>query len=348
MNFFKIALIAIFAIIIQLPAFAQETPAGRAAAATFWKAIEGNRPVQAKSSLDSLKQREPNFDVSKMEKALTELTEKRDSARAAGRNETRAKIAAGQTLDRIFAGVPRSTSFDDAGDVDAAIAENAKMRDQILTMDRSVIQRDLDSALTGLKGSLAYNERKNAGLLQGIKESTDAGFSRRKYNELVFRQSYWENAAKIFPDEADFAAAEKAIADAIKGLGTLDQMSASAEKNRNAVIDAERLPKAAVSDAKLEKWFKDIFITTSQARGKNYTLLKVLITGTDYQVKRNELTGIILGRTRGAAIAFKEADGKCKWGRYAMMQDYAGAGNYTGGTLSMDFDLKEIRCENVK
>ena len=251
-------------------------------------------------------------------------------------------------MNRIFAGSPRSANFDDAGDVDAAIADNAKIRDEILAMDRAVIQRDLDSTLTSLKASLTFNDRKNAGLLQGIKDSTDADFSRRRYNELVFRQAYWENAVKIFPGEADFAAAVKAIADAIKGIGTPDQMAAKAEKNRNAVIDAERLPKAAVSDAKLEKWFKDMFVTTSQARGKNYTLLKVLITGTDYQVQRNELTGIITGRTRNAAIAFKDADGKCKWGRYAILQDYAGAGNYSGGQFSTDFDLKEIRCENVK
>lgn len=347
MNLFKTLVITAMIAIVQTIAFAQETPAGRNAAATFWKAIEGDRPVQAKSSLDSLKQREPNFDTSKMEKALAELTEKRDSARAAGRNETRAKLAAAQILEKLFGFTLRSSSLNDAGDIDAAIAENSRLTDQILAVDRATIQRDLDTTLARLKGALPSNERKVADLVKGIDESTDAEHSRRLYNQLVLRQSLWDNASKVFPDETGIVAAYDTISASIKGLGTPAEMAARAEKKMNAVIDAERLPKAAVSDSKLENWFKNVFINTANLRGKNYTFLKVLITGTDYQVRRNELTGIILGRSRGAAIAFKNADGKCMWGRYAIVQDYDGS-KYTGETLSLDVDLKEIRCVNVK
>jgi hypothetical protein len=347
MNLFKTLVIAATIAIVQTTVFAQETPAGRNAAATFWKAIEGNRPVQAKSSLDSLKQREPNFDVSKMEKALAELTGKREAERTASRNETRAKLAAAQILEKLFGFTLRGSSLNDAGDIDAAIAENSALTGQVLAMDRASIKRDLDTTLARLKGAIPSNDRKVADLSKGIDESTDAEHSRRLYNQLVLRRSLWENASKVFPDEASIRASYESVSASIKGLGTPDQMAARADKNHNAMVDAERLPRAAVSDPKLENWFKSVFIDTAQLRGRNYTFLKVLITGTDYQVRRNELTGIILGRSRGAAIAFKDADGKCKYGRFTIEQDYDGS-KFTGETMSMNVDLKEIRCVNVK
>jgi hypothetical protein len=347
MSLFKIAMVAIVAVTLQLSVFAQETPAGKKTAETFWKAIEENRPAQAKTSLDSLKRREPNFDASKMDQALADLLAKRESASTSARSDTRTKNEAGQMLNSIFAFTPRSGSFEKSDVVKAAIAENSKMREQVLALDRALIQRDLDSARRTVKSALLSHTQKIADLLKRINESVEADKTERTYNELLFRQAFWENASKIFPDEPEAAEAYGSISKTIKDLGTPEQLAAKAIANLNAVIDAERLPKAAVSDAKLEKWFKDVFTDTSQLRGRNYTFLKAVILDTNYLIKRNELTGVILGRSRGAAIAFKDENGKCKWGRYAISEDYAG-GSFTGGTLSMDFDQKEIRCTNIK
>jgi hypothetical protein len=348
MSPYKIAMVAVVAITIQLSVFAQETPAGKKTAETFWKAIAENRPVQAKTSLESIKRREPNFDASKMEKALADLLAQRDSASTSARNDSRARNEAGQLLNSIFARTPKSGNFEKSEVVKAAIAENSKIREQILAMDRALIQRDLDSAQQNVKSALLADAQKNADLLKRINESIEAGKSESLYNELLFRQAFWENAAKIFPDEAEIATAYGSIAKTIRDLGTPEQLAAKAAANLNARIDAERLPRAAISDAKLEKWFRDVFTETSQQRNRNYTFLKAVILDANYAIKRNEVTGVILGRSRGAAIAFKDQDGKCKWGIYAITQDYAG-GSFSGsGTLSMDFDHKEIRCGNVK
>ncbi|HRH43954.1 MAG TPA: hypothetical protein PKY82_20145 [Pyrinomonadaceae bacterium] len=342
-KFFVIIGVLIFA---QLSIFAQETSAGKKFAETFWKAISEEREYGAKSALESLKRREPNFDATKMEKALEEMMSKRANEKESSRNELRSKIEADKILTKLFQRNLQTDSGDTEGSTQKSIAEYNQLTEKILTIERSSIQRELDLALRYVKKVLEAADSNRNKLIKQLNESLDAKSSEHYYFELLLRQSYLDNAHRVFPDETDINAAYTAISNDIKSLGTVAERAAKAEKNLNAKIDAERMPKAVLHDAKLEKWFKDVFESQTAMQGKNYTFLKVNIISSDYLIKRNELTGIILSRSRGAHIAFKKADGKCYHGLYGIVQEYVG-GTFTGGKLTLDFDHREMRCENV-
>lgn len=326
--------------------FAQETPAGKKFAETFWKAISEGREFGAKNALDSIKRREPNFDTSQMEKALADLQAKKTNASETSKNELRSKIEADKILTKLFQRNLQTDSGDTAESTKKSIDEYSQLTEKILPLDRNLIQKELDSALRYVKKVLEATDRNKSKLITEINESLDTKYSEHKYYELLLRQSYLDNARKIFPDETDIKTAYEAISNDIKGLGTADERKAKAEKNLNAKIDAERMPKAVLRDAKLEKWFEDVFKSQTAMRGQNYTFLRVNITSTDYLITRNELTGIILSRSRGARIAFKKPDGKCYHGLYGIVQEYVG-GSFQGATLTLDFGQYEMRCENV-
>lgn len=342
-NFFVIIGVLIFA---QLSIFAQETPAGKKFAETFWKAIEDGREFGAKSALESVKRREPNFDASKMEKALADMISKRANEKEGAKNELRSKIEADKILTKLFQRNLQTDSGDTEDSTQKAIAEYNQLTEKVLIMDRSSIQKELDLALRYIKKVLEAADRNRTKLTTRLNESLDAKTSEHLYYELLLRQSYLDNAHRVFPDETDINTAYTAISSDIKSLGTAAERAAKAEKNLNAKIDAERMSRSPVRDAKLEKWFKDMFSDASAMQNKGYTILRVIILNNDYNIKRNELTGIVVGRARGADIAFKDKNGKCKHGIYAISQEYVG-GAFTNATLSMDFDHREMRCENV-
>ena len=67
MKLINLAIVLLCLFSVQLTTFAQETPAGKKFADAFWKAIADERSYAAKSALDAIKSREPNFDASKVD-----------------------------------------------------------------------------------------------------------------------------------------------------------------------------------------------------------------------------------------------------------------------------------------
>lgn len=326
--------------------FGQETPAGKQFAETFWKAISEGREFGAKTALDSIKRREPNFDASKMEQALADLQSKKINAAESSKNELKSRVEADKILTKLFQRNLQTDSGDTEESTKKKIDENNQLTEKVITFNRSVIQKELDSSLKYIKKVLLSADTNKNKLITQINESYETKYSEHKYYELLLRQSYLDNARKVFPDESDIKTAYDSISNDIKGLGTFADRAAKAEKNLNAKIDAERMSRSPIKDAKIEKWFKDMFVDYSAMQNKNYTFLRVIVLNNDYDIKRNELTGIVTGRARGADIAFKKADGKCYHGVYAISQEYVG-NSFTNATLSLDFGTKEMRCENV-
>ena len=346
MKLLKFIAIAIFAITLQTSVIAQETPAGKKFAENFWKAIADGRENAAKNALDAVKRREPNFDASKMEKAFSDMKSKAADETATAKGNQNAKLEAGKTISQIFDATFRLTSSTKEAEVKAFIEETGKMTEGILAMDRTLIQGDLDSAARRLSSSTSIQNRRVTELVKRINESIEQDNVEMIYYDLLLHQSRWDNARKIYPTETEFETLYISISTSIKSLGTAEQRAANAVKNLNAKIDAERLSRSPVRDAKIEKWFKDMFTDTSAMRSRDYTFLRLVVLNNDYDIRRNAITGIVIGRARGADIAFKRANGKCYHGIYAISQEYVG-GSFTNATLSQDFDQREMRCENV-
>lgn len=349
MNKFKFIAITLLLFAAQLTALAQETPFGKKLAEDFWAALEKKSYVAAKSKLDSLKRREPNFDASKMEKALSDATTQRDDALAASRSALRAKVSGGTSLKELFfTRVIQADSFDTRESITAEIEKYADKTDEVLAVDRASLASDLENALESLKKDLSTDAEKNAKLVKQVGTALEPKHAEAAYYELLLRQSYWDNARKIFPAEAEISKAYEKITGSIGGLGSPEQRAAIAKKNYGAKVDAERLPKAAVNDASIEKILQTAFTRNAEARDLKLTFLKAVAVTSDYSLDRHSITGILLGRSRGGAIAFKDQNGKCQWIYYQVYQDYVGS-SFSGAWRGViDSRGSEMRCENVK
>jgi hypothetical protein len=344
----RIAIIALITCLAALTAVAQETPSGKKLAEDFWKALEEKRFVAAESKLNSLKRREPNFDASKMDKALADAKNQKDQTRAENRAKLLSNINASSALNDLFsARVIQADSSDTADSIKEEIEKYSKMADEVIAADRNELARDLERTLESLARDLGNDAPTNAKLVKSVNEATESKNAESAYYELLLRQSYWDTARRIFPNETPIAKAYDAITSQINALGTAEQRAAKAERNMNAKIDAERLPKAVVRDAALEKALQNAFVARAAASNWQYAFIKAVVISDDYGLTRHSITGIILSRYRIGAIAFKDKDGKCRQGRFRIDQNYVG-GSFSG-TWRGDFAdfTHEMRCENV-
>ena len=168
------------------------------------------------------------------------------------------------------------------------------------------------------------------------------------YYELLLNQEYWDAARKVFPSKSNFGKLYTEITAVITKLGTPEQRAENAAKTLTAKIDSERMPKAEVRDAKLEKLFEEVFNAETRGKKLQRTFLRAVIISSDYYINRHKITGIVLGRYRNGSIAFKDgADDKCKYGQYSIYQEYVGGKFAEKAGGSYDLNLGEIRCENV-
>jgi hypothetical protein len=347
MKLIKFILIPLLIFAAQTIIFGQETPIGKKFVEDFWKFLNEGKLVAAEGRLDSIKRREPNFDAAILEKALADAKAKKAGAKESADRALRGKISAGNNLTELFRSrVIQADSYNTLEGIKAEIEKYSQKADEVLTINRADIERDLQSSLDSLKKDLTTDAETNAKLVKRTNETTDPKGAESFYYELLLRQSYWDTARRIFPDEVDIKKAYDSITTLINGLGTPEQRAAKANKNMNDKIDAERMVKVAAREAKLESWFKQAFEMASNADGNSFTFLKVNLISTDYTIKRNEITGIVVGRSRGADIAFKTKDGKCMHGVFGIYQEYVG-GSFTGGSLSRAYNHLEIRCENI-
>lgn len=335
-------------ILIHLSIFAQETPTGKKFAEDFWKFLEEGRIVAAEGRLQSLKRREPNFDASKMEKALADSKGKNETRRADSRNALMAKINASNNLDSLFRSRSiQADSSDTLESITTEIEKYSKMADEVVASNQAEIAKELEVALTNVKRDFTRDSEINAKLIKSVHESLEAKHAETSYYELLLRQSYWDTARRIFPEDTEISKTYNTINASIKALGTAEQRAGKAEKNMNAKIDAERLPAPGQRNASLEKLFQNSFNNANQSRNLQYTFLKSVVISPDYGIVRNSLTGIVIARYLIGAVAYKTKDGKCRTSRFRIDQNFVGnsfTGNWYGDFA--DFST-EMRCENV-
>jgi hypothetical protein len=216
---------------------------------------------------------------------------------------------------------------------------------EVLAMDRTG-SYELPKLLNSIKVTA-----RNAGddmieIDRRCREQTDPKNSEVHYFTLLFKQAFWNTTQQLYPEETTFKELYTAASKLVNALGSIDDVHKLAEKSKTQKIRDTRMPEAAAKDAVLEKRFAELF--NKDAASNNMTILKVVITGTDWKINRNELTGIILGRARAGVIAGKDKNGKCYLAKFDIYEDYVGS-SFTGSRIGYwYYSGVEILCENVK
>lgn len=107
-----------------------------------------------------------------------------------------------------------------------------------------------------------------------------------------------------------------------------------------------RMPKAGKTDAALAATMKKVFMD-KYGEQDVVEVTRVVITSTDWSVKRNEFTGIILSRHISAAIAYTRIDGTCRYEDAGFAQEHQGGGKYGPTYWNGVGDNVELSCKNV-
>jgi hypothetical protein len=174
-------------------------------------------------------------------------------------------------------------------------------------------------------------------------EAAEANFYIAKSNQL-----YWDAAVKIFPEETSYADEYKIITDLVNKNGSLEDMKTGMNKNNTEQIKSRKLPAAVVKDAAIEKLFIDAFNNRYKDEFKG-TAIKAVVLQSDWQTKRHEVSGIITGRIREGAIAYKGTNGKCYLIKsYYIHQEYIGTAFKNTASIYVVHSGDEMLCENVK
>ena len=218
---------------------------------------------------------------------------------------------------------------------------------ELLALDRSG-NRSFDVWVKRIRQRAAEAAIRYPKLEKICKEQTKFIEAQNYYRHFQSYQSYWDAAQQLFPEEESFKTTYTLITSILDGLGTEQNLQALIAKNADQKVKDTRLPEAKVKDAALEKLFMTAYDQMYGASHKGKAI-KAIIVSDDWQVQRNEVTGIVTGRLRKGAVVYKNAEGQCRLiEEFFIQQEYVG--NAFVGTKSVYAVGKgqEMLCENVK
>lgn len=117
----------------------------------------------------------------------------------------------------------------------------------------------------------------------------------------------------------------------------------------NIATEAAELPKAEMTDKTLEAEMITVLKASNTYKERiKGEVLKLVIVDSDWTIRRNELTGVILHRYIRATAAVKNPDGTCTvWQFITFQQEYV-SNNFQKMKFSGVGDPYKIPCENVK
>jgi hypothetical protein len=347
---------------------------------TFWRQAEilkkGRGSDGTLSNMEraiaSIKQKDPTFDVSSMEGEMANaqaIVAGNNSAKTSKKQETAdhaksghdaitGRLAASKLFDYLFQRNLTSGSPDSAK-LAAVLAEYNGKAAELLAIDFGARDRSnthfrqvfavLDSRVTGTVNDKGATVSEKA----GQDESQMLGEASEERVKLFFYrmqlvQAKWDAARKIFPGEAGYEKMYQAKTAEIAKFGNIEDVQKNIEKNNLAQIQNRRLPAPEVSDPATERLIIDTFnkYLSEEMKGKGY---KAILKQQDWGIIRHQVTGIVLGRNRQAAVAYKGGDGKC----YVQLgiiveQQYVGGSFQNSRAINGRVGGGELPCEFAK
>jgi hypothetical protein len=234
------------------------------------------------------------------------------------------------------------------GNMDDHIPQEMKAKtEEILALDRSGYS-GFEVWLKRIRKKAEEGQIRYPKLEKICKEQTKLIEIQNYYRHFQSYQAYWDAAQKIFPEEASFSKTYSLITNILNGLGTEDNLQALITKNYEQKVKETRLPAAKVKDAALEKLFMEAYdkMYSESFKGK---ATKAIIVSDDWQIQRNEVTGIVTGRLRKGAIVYKNSEGQCRLvEEFFIQQEYVGNSFVATKSVYAVGKGQEMLCEYVK
>ena len=308
------------------------------------KALEQNHFISAESKimtleriLSNIKEKDPSFDASHLEKQFTDFkmrchAGKSDSetSKANDKEQFLKNVDTKNQLDII----ERSTSL---SEVEAS---------QLLALDISTIDIDRyqDTAEEYAVNAVNDDLPRLKSLITEVPIVQEALIH---YNRFVDKKRYWQTVSILIPNSNVLKETYLKFEALDKELGGEEGVKSKAKTQYMEYLNNIKMPKAVVKEATAESIIKKAYEEEGRKQGYNRTLIKINLLENDWTVLTKPYTGVIVGRKRSAAIAFKNnKTGECILYRFfEVYQQYNGSGYSNGEGTSTNEE--PIPCENI-
>jgi hypothetical protein len=165
------------------------------------------------------------------------------------------------------------------------------------------------------------------------------------YYDLMGMQEYWSAMKKFYPANNVIVEAYSYVNAAMQKAGSEELVLQKIKQNKSDALAKAKMPAAVVKDEGLERFIKNLFPSLNQL--KSFTPVKVHIMSADWTIDRNQLTGVIIQRSKHAVVGAKKAEGTCWLLNIWVAQDYTGNG-YGATRQSGDNIIAETACANLQ
>jgi hypothetical protein len=304
--------------------------------------------------ITELKKRDATYNTAEMESRLVKIAEgieairkKTEVAKQQSANNIENMQKASKLIYALFHDSPQVDDAD-LSTIEEQISKYNQKLTELLSMDRTLNKEELQASYNQLKRSAQVAEKDLNGIDYRCRQQTNPKNAEVEYYELKYNQAYWNAAQKVFPDELDFKKAYVYAGKLLDGLGSVENVHQLANKTMANKVSNTQLPSPVMKDAALEKSFIEIF---NKYHGEKLgaTAIKAVLLNDDWIILRNEVSGIVTGRRRSAAIAYKKKDGKCYYfSSFSIEQEYVGGSFGSSKSSNLIYGGNEILCENVK
>lgn len=315
---------------------------------------------KASKRIQTIKQYEPNFDLSANEqllqsyiKAQQEGLAAKEAKRAAADDAASASGDLYTEMEDLFSG-PTTGEFQSGVDsklspnaeeilnnykqkTDAFIANGAADRiQQAKEYNRYIEPKNISYERVGLEDVL----KKMDGY---VRTSVEADGALVNYYAIKKYEIYWSTLEKAMPDDVEVKSNAVLARKYAAGLPSVGEIKSTVEANKKASLASVKVPSAIRRDAGMETQFRNAF----NAQGWNETIYKINLLDSDWHIERNSLTGVIIGRYQTAAITTKNSNGDCILYTFSIMQEYNGSG-YQSTARRSGHNSAYMSCENAQ
>ena len=311
--------------------------ANKALDQNFFKTAEG-KIGSLERSLESIKQKDPDFDTSNLEKQLDDLKNR------CGANKDETLTTRANQKDQYYNNIKVNEKLDVITRTKSLSEEEASelLALDISTMDMSRYQRVVEE----------FSEITLSRDLPNIKSLMDETPIVQEvlihYNRFSDQKRYWQTVSKLIPNSDVIKNTYTQFETVDKELGGEAGVKAKAKAQYGEYLKNKTMPKAVTTDVTASAIIKKAYEDEGRKQGYNRTLIKINLLENDWTILTKKYTGVIVGRKRAAAIAFKDNNtGECSMYRFfEVYQQYNGSGYSGGEGTSTTQEL--IPCENIK
>lgn len=308
----------------------------------------GNEIANAERKIKDLKKTDPQYDTSQMESEIATLKKKSEDAERSNEKSIETKLTFGPKWESMMYRHTESLRLTSGADLNSIESKEKDFEKEFLDFITNEIPKGSQQeeiSIEKLKERFKegpFDYSKNNEFLKNIEDEKGAVTIYYTSKKLAFG---WKALYERFPQIEELKATAASAKSKFEELGSVDKIKGIANTNKAKRVAQTKMEPAVVKDAALESQIKSALMKSKFASGRN--VLTVHLLSNDWLIQRNELTGIILSRTKAFQAVIKENDGTCTLLRYVdFKQDYV-SGSFGSGYISLG-QPTEILCENAK